>query len=453
MPLSNDEAAVFGHFFEAMVKRGLLYYLIDHQIIRLDAASLAQWNKLRLQHLLDALIQTLGLSDPNIQERIITFGRHLALTGYGLGWTVIREWLKQIRQKSGTQPVLERMWCPLNWPKGYDPESTLAEFWHIMEISGAIDQDWGKRGQPVNADFLALFRRADNSRHLLCLEFSKNIPYEIPDFNDSVAHLDELQSYRRRIDSRSLFARIQSEVNGCGFSLSDEIISYINAFIFWDKPLYKLCQGASYVTQFVEHLAQREQVLGPVTAYVFAVTTDGIEGINAPLGVSAEQLDPKTDLMYRLGNIYRKHPKRIDSTPESSTQELKSAANRISHALPSAMRAELQRKFGPNWITPEKSDNIFFNFNEEVRSFQNPATVVPRATALGWIDDALCSDFFPNGARAEIDATLRAQDKLAALTLRDIHAAAITATLEPGPLAKFAFWPSKGIPGSVRLIR
>ena len=86
--------------------------------------------------------------------------RHLSLTAYGVGYTAMRAYLKQVKShfKSPADLKVRALWCPLTLPG----ESTLEQseraetrqvFYEEFGLTGLVDSDWSRKGQPANSDF------------------------------------------------------------------------------------------------------------------------------------------------------------------------------------------------------------------------------------------------------------------------------------------------------------
>ena len=96
-----------------------------------------------------------------------------------------------------------------------------------------------------------------------------------------MAHLDELRRYAWFVDSRSVFSRVCAEVSGEGFALSPYIKEHLPAFTGRDKPLYKLCQAASYVQTTLRWLDSQGLAGRPFNTRALSITQNGFESLAA----------------------------------------------------------------------------------------------------------------------------------------------------------------------------
>ncbi|KOR31486.1 hypothetical protein TI04_00625 [Achromatium sp. WMS2] len=462
MQIDIKDIEVLGHFFEVAIKRGILHYLIANEYIAATNPNLARWHAHRISKLIFFLQKALNITDPNQEAIVNAYAAHILISGYGLGWTTIREWLKQtqhsigiLSHKTKSKLILERLWCPLSWPSEICENDSVGTFWQAMDIQGPRNENWRRTGEPVNADFLALFSlqhaksRSESvgtpaNNLLLCLEFSKNVAPKIPDFRESDAHLEELLAYHRRIESRSIFSKINAEVSEGQFVLNNDIISRISYFTGKDKPLYKLCQGASYATNFIRRMRENHQPVEPVLATVLAVTPDGIEGMTAKFIGTTPEPDPRVKLMQELGRGYVKQKVHNQSEPDRAAQ-LTSLLKRLERSLPQSIRSALPKNIANlNLDAP-----LIIKSSEQITGYVNPADKHSRAEVLGWLPESTpeLTAWFGGSLHQSITDTLVASDLTDKLSLRDLHGAAIHAAIHSIPKDELRVLGLEGNPG------
>ncbi|MCP4695512.1 MAG: hypothetical protein GY862_01500 [Gammaproteobacteria bacterium] len=448
-----SHAQLWGDVFEIAVKRGILHHLGARKLIFAGTPGLEDWRACRLKHVVNHVLQDMKATDDNVREQIEEYCRHLFVSGYALGWTVMREWLKQREpgknefKYKDQKTEIERLWVPFQLPaRGLakpetdeDKKARLENFRQIMKLPGPADWDWARKGKPPQADFLLQLRGKDSRRHLLCLEFSLNAPLTLKDFRSENAHLDELERYVRLIEKRGVFSRITAEVTSGDFSVSEKIVDYIHALSSPDKPLYKLFQGCSYLSEFAGLLAQRDPMPEPFQAQVIAVTAAGLEGLSATLGT--ENPDVKARLMKTCGEIYRGLSKSDgDLQPETDA-----IYRKIARSLPPDLGKSLRQGLGE--VRPGQKLNLCLS--EEVKDFINPKDKLPRERVLSWVaKDAAVDGFFRQPARRALEDALQAAELNGnTLTLRDIHSAAIQAAIQAAQPGKLTVLGLEGHPG------
>ncbi len=242
----HQQAVLWGQAYEVLVKRGVLACLIEQGLIERNRPGLERWRELKLLDVSRSLTKELNILDEAARDVIKAGVRQLALTAYGVGYTATREYLKAVRKNFAKNPdvlKVKALWCPLMLPG----ESTLEQsaraenreaFYKELGLTGIVDPDWSRKGQPANADFLLwLSAGAPKDDYLLVQEYSYDMPGSLGDFREQGAHLDELTRHRRTVDSRSVFARVAAEVSGEAFELSEDIQNYLGALTGDNKPV------------------------------------------------------------------------------------------------------------------------------------------------------------------------------------------------------------------------
>ncbi|MDF7106948.1 hypothetical protein NLR41_25110, partial [Escherichia coli] len=108
-------------------------------------------------------------------------------------------------------------------------ESDRNAFHKEFGMQGIVDVSLSAKGQAANADFILWLSGDHKEDYLLVQEYSFDMPREIAHYRDQEAHLDELLRHRRLIDNRSVFARINAEVDREAFNLSEDIRNHLGA--------------------------------------------------------------------------------------------------------------------------------------------------------------------------------------------------------------------------------
>ncbi|NJO15688.1 MAG: hypothetical protein HC877_08055 [Thioploca sp.] len=439
MPLDLVQTQIWGDVFEIAVKRGVLYCLQHEKIVVSQTAGLENWRTLRLHQLITQVQTNLGVkeSNPDTQAVVNEYVRHLLVIGYGLGWTVIQQWLATTKAppfKSPNQPLeLAYLWAPFALParnlgeRETKParEERLTRFGQLLGLTQYPGDKWAAKGKPPQADFLLGVSTPDQQLHLLCLEFSLNALPQLADFRTEQAHLDELKQYANLIQRRGVFSRLNTEVTDPHFRVSDKLVSFIGALITRDKPLYKLFQGCSYLTELVKWLRTQNKITKEVQAQVIAVTAAGLEGINATLNQSSP--DAKAQLMQHFAQVYPSVPRTDEINETTRQRQIDSLFRQMAKALPEAWREQLTTlKPGLNSVPQHLVLSEVLSAGQQ---FINPSQPLPREQLLKSAgNDAAVAELLGQPVPHALSQSLEKIDKTGeSITLRDIHAAAIHA--------------------------
>jgi len=285
-PTFQKQAELWGQAYEVLVKRGVLANLLECKLLSPDHPQLVAWKQCQLLDVSKALNRGLEIIDESLRERVKAAVEHMAITAYGVGYTVTREYLKSLPKAARLKLKLRALWCPLQLPgfKGDIDDRMCRDrqaFYHEFGLHGVLDPALSGKGQPANADFIIWLSGEFKEDYLLVQEYSYDMPYALGDFGDQDAHLEELARHRRLIDSRSVFARVTAEVEGESFELSEDIRHHLSALTSGNKPFYKLCQGCSYAANTSEWLRRDGVLAKPVNVRALAITPNGLESIAA----------------------------------------------------------------------------------------------------------------------------------------------------------------------------
>jgi hypothetical protein len=453
-----ERYSLWGQLFEIAVKRGVLTALLGSQVSnvdKLDDLGLEPWSALSAIDVYVALAKELGEVDPNLKIRTRETARHLFELGMGLGQTAIREYLVKLKYHTESYAI-KALWCPLQLPvsQGASNEDTfhkesqhaLLEFLKAFGQEGQVDNTLIKKGQPVRADFLLWLEpnHIKIDRELLCLEFSLNGLPETADYTNPEAHLDELRRFAWFINSRSVFSRVCAEVSGETFALSPRIKDYLPAFTIQDKPLYKLCQAASYVERTLHWLKSRGFDDRPFNARALSITQNGFESLCARFFIG-DQNDPRAELINNLGDAYRNCKNIPDNDEGGLDGYIRYAFDGIRKSLPSV----ISKQFRDMPELPGLGSSLAFDFSEDVDGFFNPMTMTTLDEALSMVgSDTAVAHFLksePELALANALSQLEKTDQ--GVSLRDLHAAAVVAGMQTSALGKMTVLGLEGNPG------
>lgn len=448
----HAESVLWGQTYEVLVKRGVLACLIEQGLVPKDYVSLQPWRETRLLSIATHVARKMDLLDEAARDVVKAAVNHMALTAYGVGYTATRAYLDAVRTKfkGGTELKLRALWCPLLMPgeEHEDWEATQAAtrqaFQDEFKLEGTSDPQWSAKGHPANADFLLWLSGTDTEDVLLVQEYSFDMPGALGDFREQGAHLDELMRHRRIVDSRSVFARVAAEVDGETFDLSSDIKNYFSALTSDNKPLYKLCQAASYTEKTIALLQARGVLMKLCTARALAITPNGLESLAACYSPGGPG-DAKSELMAQLGTAYRK----TEKLPDDDSDALTAGAERLFRGLINKLPTKLRAGMTELSKMPAPGQDYEFRFKEELKPFANPTDCYGLDEATAMVDETQdLQDFFGGSARSAVRAVMeritRSQEPL---TLRDVHASAIVAGLQESKRGRLNVLALEGNPG------
>jgi len=445
-----QQYSLWGQAFEIAVKRGALVALLGSEVKRPKDLGLAQWEKLATADVYGVLARELMEVDPNVKTRIRETARHIFVLGMGLGQTAMREYLRKLRSNAEDYSI-RALWCPLQLPRVQgdfeaETQASLDAFWTTFGASGPADPALAQKGYPSRADFLLWLEPNHSSvdRELLCLEFSLNGLPPMADYAAPTAHLDELRRYARFVDSRSVFSRVCAEVSGEGFQLSPRLKDHLPAFTGRDKPLYKLCQAASYIHTSMKWLKSKGFGDRPFNTRALSITQNGFESLAARFFGPAES-DPRIGLMESLGRAYRATEKVPDFDGAELDSHIRFAFDQIRKTLPESM----SRKLAEMGRMPTPGEGVQFDFTEQVTDFINPMQKLSWEEAQTQIDsDEQLTSYFAQDAKLAVSAALSDRVPVGSdVSLRDLHAAAIVAGMRSAKKGQLTVLGLEGNPG------
>lgn len=445
----QKQAELWGHAYEVLVKRGVLACLVEHKLLAPEHPQLSPWKQHQLLDVSKALNRSLEIIDETLRDRVKAAVEHLSLTAYGVGYTAMREYLKNLPKAARMKLKLRALWCPLMLPGDKseledrllrDREAFHAEF----ALSGVLDPQLSGKGQPTNADFVLWLSGEFREDYLLVQEYSFDMPRTVADFTDQQAHLEELTRHRRLIDSRGVFARVTAEVDGESFELSDDIKHHLTALTSGNKPFYKLCQACSYAANTANWLRRDGVLSKPCNVRSLAITPNGLESISARF-LDTNPDDPRRQLMEQMGKAYRQARKLKDGDEDGLLVQVKSVFQNMLRRLPKPLKDEL----GDLARIPEPGEDFLFEFKEDLGEFANPADLYDLRAALALVPETPgLTAFFGKSAAAAMEPLLTARAKDGKVSLRDIHAASIVAAMgraTPGQVNVIALEGNPGI--------
>lgn len=444
----QKQAELWGQAYEVLVKRGVVAQLVECRLLDPDHPQLLVWKQHHLLDVSKALNRGLDIIDETQRDRVKAAVEHMALTAYGVGYTAMREYLRNLPKAARMKLKLRALWCPLLLPGDKEePEDRMRRdreaFHREFGLQGVLDPALSGKGQPANADFVLWLSGEYKEDYLLVQEYSFDMPRAVADFSDQEAHLEELTRHRRLIDSRSVFARVTAEVDGEAFELSEDIKHHLSALTSGNKPFYKLCQGCSYAANTAQWLRRDGVLAKPCNVRALAITPNGLESIAARFLVD-NTADPRRQLMEQMGKAYRQARKLEDGDEEGLLLQVKSVFQNMLRRLPKNLKDGLKELTTP----PEPGEDYLFEFEEDMGRFANPADLYELEDALALVPETTgLNSFFGQPAAAALEPLLRARAKDGKVSLRDIHAAAIVAAMGRSTAGRVNVIALEGNPG------
>lgn len=446
----QEQAVLWGQTYEVFVKRGVLACLVERKILDPQHPGLEAWRETKVMKVRSRLVDALDVLDEQDREVIKAATEHMSFTAYGVGYTAMREYLKQLAKPLASGNLkLRALWCPLTLPGDATASeevrrNALTQFHQEFQLSGIVDPVLLDKGMPANADFLLWLSGDHKDDYLLVQEYSFDMPSDLGDYREQDAHLNELVRHRRLVDSRSVFARVAAEVDGESFDLSDDIKNHLGALTGDNKPFYKLCQAAAYAEATVRVLRDAGGLRKRCMARALAITPNGLESLAAHFDPGGCK-DTRRSLMEQMGEAYRQAKKLRDGDDAGLTASVEAVFNSVLRKLPSA----LQRGMKALRTLPKAGEDYRFEFEETLPQFANPMERYSIGDALAMVEEtADLQDYFGGSAREAIGRSLRdllsGRDKA---PLRDLHAAAVVAGMERATQGRINVIALEGNPG------
>ena len=223
-PTFRKKSEVYGKAYEIYIKQGVIAYLVEQNFISKDDARLAEWKSTRVETIFKAVYYGLNITDPFEKEITKHQLNHLAVCSILSGYTLTREYIKQIYPSIGKNRTstlkLKAIWCPLTLPNDSSSYSEIVakdRIPLIKEFNIAPDKQAKlfAKGRMGKADFILYLEDTKKKiEHLLVHEYSYEMPPKSPNFTEQSSHLNEFIRHRRLIEGRGVFANVNAEVEG-----------------------------------------------------------------------------------------------------------------------------------------------------------------------------------------------------------------------------------------------
>ncbi|WP_157763144.1 hypothetical protein [Acetobacter persici] len=386
---------------------------------------------------------------------------HLTFIGWTTGYTVMREWWKKsgLRGRAG-KLTLVGLWSPLEFPDRSEISKNVSavekatayaegrdrrvrDFLSAFSLSQEELKDpliLARKGMPAQADFMIILeeKRRPERAHLVCVEFSLLTPAVLKDFKKEDAHLEEVRSHVYSMSRRGVFSDLSAQIADVDISISEDIPRFMEAFTRSDKPLYKLMQASSYLSNMVDILPRYERI----NTTAIAMTNDGVEAISGVLD-RRKSSSGTFSLMQALGKAYATKTT-ADAKFDTYLEDVYAALVR---GVPRVLRKPLETFFSSTGAKKKSSAQI----EEAVTDYLRPTQRFSVAEALKWLKASCVSaqgiplqDYLHPDA---LKPSLEEASRDGGVTIRDLNSAVIESTINNAPAGRITAVGLLGHPG------
>ena len=413
-PTFRKKSEVYGKAYEIYIKQGVIAYLVEQNFISKDDARLAEWKSTRVETIFKAVYYGLNITDPFEKEITKHQLNHLAVCSILSGYTLTREYIKQIYPSIGKNRTstlkLKAIWCPLTLPNDSSSYSEIVakdRIPLIKEFNIAPDKQAKlfAKGRMGKADFILYLEDTKKKiEHLLVHEYSYEMPPKSPNFTEQSSHLNEFIRHRRLIEGRGVFANVNAEVEGETFDLSAEISQHLTALTGRNKPFYKLCQACAYVDDFV--MVKEHQGIADDDENAFEI---------------------------KVNKLFESIRKKLPSVLSKQFKTLKD------EPLNQLATGQDYEYLFEETISSYGEDKRYFNTNHNFQIEE----------ALSYIvKDELVDNYFHQDAKTAIGNIARSKtDDNQQISLRNLHASAVITALQSSQVGKLNLICLEGNPG------
>lgn len=342
--MAENDSVVLGKFYETFVKRGMLAYLVNNDL--LNENMLSSWAKTSVKDVFSFFSEEIDQVDIARREAVEKTFSYLSFLGQYQGYTAIRYFFRSIssrKKDDESMPRLVGIWCLSPFEElragGEDSEQLTKKFAAAFGVAPDVHGLTAK-GKPARADFM-LWIKAGEKNHIFVAEISLSASiHRILDYDKEEVHLKIARVLEKQRKTRGMFSMIKAEVNleenlSDKFQFSSRMSDFLDAFATEDKPLYKLCQGASYAHEMIRVLKNQKQEKN-IDARIIAVTSGGLESI------FASTRKPETmALLEDMGKAYQNAQK-----SQNIAAKINDAINCMVSHLPVGIQEQIEKSLG-----------------------------------------------------------------------------------------------------------
>ena len=472
----NNEAKVWGEVYEIAVKRGSIMALLDAKLLSASHPVVAEWNSKQIADVFQEMKEALysDVINAAIHENIESYFQQLIKTGFGHGYTNTREFLRKIKPKgiaraktANARPnwSLSGIWCPLTMPNDItqtivDDYTTEEEHIAIKAFKEKALETWNQqfslthakmfgKGMFGRADFLAVIKVKSNY-HVLVQEYSLFYVLGEPEqFNakDSCTYLQEYKRYIKHFESQSVFSYVNAEAQEIPFKFSKKLREYLRAYVRKEKVLFKMAQGCSYATTFVDSFKWKfeQDDMPNIRLSVMAITSRGSEYISAEF--ADKDKSPELEIMYQLGKEYQDNVLSLDDMDERTKLQVE-----ILNYLVNEPVKNISEIVSKNISDISYGQDLTFTITERLKDFVNPN----QPLALEWVFDLIDRQVDDEDHNQKLKEMVLAEFKTickgkienkTSFTLRDLHKCAVVLALKESKQGRVNFICLTGTPG------
>lgn len=470
MTRSEEEKKYYetiGRIYELFVKRGLIAGLVERNMLQ-ESLLDEEWQEISFLEVMASAKKALSAhyemarrystqeARTNAIEALDSVIEYLFLIGQGHGLTVMRRYLDMLDDRHGCR--VEYIWAPPDlaarkesgaYDNSSEGRSNVADrFRNAFGLSEARIEDSRlvNKGCPARSDFMMVLASEDKTeRHLFVAEISLNAALVgLRNFNIGKDVLELSKSLAATRREKGVFSMLRTELtdDSITFDFNENLKNHLTAFSSEDKPLYKLCQAASYATNMSDIL--QKCGISLKTARAVAITSESFESIL--IDFSSKNTNT-VELAKKMGEAYRKAEREKEDgyEKEDFDSKIKSACRAILYSLPKDKDAKI--------------DEIIKKINEmsdEIEPFAIKIKENPKFTPqsyvfssieeiTGSIDEEYSTESayhyeqkkvknaFNNWKERAIKEIKKIFEQQKSISLRDVHASAIKAFITNAP--------------------
>lgn len=349
----DDSAKIYtllGWIFECAVKSGFLNDVVhrfEEEGPNLVEASCFE-NRSFDEIVSDALVELGSVGHPALKRDFLAKTDYVRTTGYLQGQMFSREVFGDL-QGADMAPDVTKIFCPFpSMPRegvAADSRESCRQVQTALKLEKTPSS--AGRGRLPNADLLLEIKQHAKKvrRYAVDISLFSQAAMGVEVRSDSPEdHAVDHYGIRHALASQVISEQGRAPFTGVEILYDEEFMKRVTpevarfyaAFASKEKPFYKVCQAASYMSDWVAQAPVKDK--GKL--YAIALTNFGIEGLDDEYSNSPSWAE--SNIMKDLGLIYQEIEKGDPRAFAKRKQQLFSAAyNRISSRLPKGfLRAE-----------------------------------------------------------------------------------------------------------------
>lgn len=470
MARSEEEKKYYetiGRIYELFVKRGLIAGLVERNMLQ-ESLLDEEWQEISFLEVMASAKEALSAhyemarrygtqeAKTNAIEALDSVIEYLFLIGQGHGLTVMRRYLGMLDDRHGYR--VEYIWAPPDlaarkksgaYDNSSEGRSNVADrFRNAFGLSEARIEDSRlvNKGCPARSDFMMLLTSEDETeRHLFVAEISLNAALVgLRNFNTGKDVLELSKSLAATRREKGVFSMLRTELtdDSITFDFNENLKNHLTAFSSEDKPLYKLCQAASYATNMSDIL--QKCGISLKTARAVAITSESFESIL--IDFSSKNANT-VELAKKMGEAYRKAEREKEDgyEKEDFDSKIKSACRAILYSLPKDNGAKIDEIIRKINETGNEIEPFAIKIKENPKFTPQSYVFSSIEEITGCIDEEYSTESACHYEQEKVKKAFNAWkenaikeikeifEKRKSISLRDVHASAIKAFITNAP--------------------